>query len=110
MLSYESFKKRVLKEFLDYLPERYSSCEIELRKVPKVNTVLTGVVIKPKGHKGSYCSPTFYMERMYDQYKQCDSFEKVMASQAIYLEESMKYLPEDVLTPAHFAFPEDRGM
>ena len=97
MLSYESFKKRVLKEFLDYMPERYSSCEIELRKVPKVNTVLTGVVIKPRGHKGSYCSPTFYMERMYDQYKQCDSFEKVMANQAIYLEESMKYLPEDVL-------------
>ncbi len=97
MLSYEGFKKRVLKEFLDYMPERYSGCEIELRKVPKVNTVLTGVVIKPKGHKGSYCSPTFYMERMYEQYKECDSFERVMANQAVYLEESMKYLPENVL-------------
>ena len=37
------------------------------------------------------------MERMYDQYKNCESFEKVMANQAIYLEESLKYLPKDIL-------------
>lgn len=97
MLSYESFKKRVMKEFLDYMPERYSGCELELRQVPKVNMCLTGVVLKPKGFKGSYCSPTFYMESMYDQYLNCDSFEKVMANQAIYLEESLKFLPEDIL-------------
>ena len=98
MLNYESFKKRVLKEFLDYMPERYSDCEIELRRVPKVNTCLTGVVLKPKNQKGSFCSPTFYMESMYDQYRNCDSFEKVMANQAIYLEESLKYLPEEILS------------
>lgn len=97
MLSYESFKKRVMKEFLDYMPERYSDCELELRKVPKVNMCLTGVVLKPKGHKGSYCSPTFYMESMYDQYRNCDSFEKVMANQAIYLEESLKFIPKDIM-------------
>lgn len=97
MLSYESFKKRVMKEFLDYMPERYADCELELRKVPKVNMCLTGVVIKPKGNTGSYCSPTFYLERMYDQYRNCDSFEKVMANQAIYLEESLKYLPDNIL-------------
>ena len=98
MMNYESFKKRVMREFLDYMPERYSDCEIELRKVPKVNTVLTGVVIRPKGKPRSYCSPTFYMERMYDQYLESDSFEKVMANQAIYLEESLKYLPKDIMT------------
>ena len=98
MLSYESFKKRVMKEFLDYLPERYADCELELRKVPKVNMVLTGVVIKPKDKTHSFCSPTFYLESMYDQYVCCDSFEKVMANQAIYLEESLKFLPEDILT------------
>jgi len=97
MMDYESFKKRVMREFMDYMPERYSDCEIELRKVPKVNTCLTGVVIKPKGKKKSYCSPTFYMERMYEQYLDCDSFEKVMANQAVYLEESLKYMPEDVM-------------
>ena len=97
MMDYESFKKRVMREFLDYMPETYQDCELELRKVPKVNTCLTGVVIKPKGKKKSYCSPTFYMERMYDQYLDCNSFEKVMANQAIYLEESLKYMPEDVM-------------
>ncbi len=97
MLSYENFKKRVMKEFLDYMPERYAGCELELRQVPKVNMCLTGVVLKPKGNKGSFCSPTFYMESMYDQYRNCDSFEKVMANQAIYLEESLKFLPEDIL-------------
>ncbi len=97
MLNYESFKKRVMKEFLDYMPERYADCELEIRKVPKVNMCLTGVVVKPKGKTGSYCSPTFYLERMYDQYLNCDSFEKVMANQAIYLEDSLKYLPKDIL-------------
>ncbi|MBR6987027.1 MAG: hypothetical protein IKH82_03045 [Clostridiales bacterium] len=96
MMDYESFKERVMREFLDYMPERYAGCELELRKVPKVNTCLTGVVIKPK-EKCSFCGPTFYMERMYDQYKNCESFEKVMANQAIYLEESLKYLPKDIL-------------
>ena len=96
MMDYESFKERVMREFLDYMPERYAGCELELRKVPKVNTCLTGVVIKPK-EKCSFCGPTCYMERMYDQYKNCESFEKVMANQAIYLEESLKYLPKDIL-------------
>ena len=50
MMNYESFKKRVLKEFLDYMPDQYSNCEIELRRVPKVNTCLTGVVLKPREH------------------------------------------------------------
>ena len=98
MMDYESFKKRVLKEFLDYMPERYSDCELEIKRVPKVNKCLTGVVIKPKVQKGSFCSPTFYMERMYEQYINCGSFEKVMADQAIYLEESLKYLPKDIMS------------
>lgn len=97
MLSYERFKERVMNEFLDYMPERYSDCELELRKVPKVNTCLTGVVIKPKEKKKSFCSPTFYMERMYEQYLDCDSFERVMSNQAVYLEESLRYLPEEVM-------------
>ena len=97
MMNYESFKTRVLKEFLDYMPEQYADCELEIRKVPKVNECLTGVVIKPKGKPKSFCSPTFYLERMYEQYKSCESFEKVMANQAIYLEESLKFIPEDVM-------------
>lgn len=97
MLDYESFKKRVLKEFLDYMPTEYADCELELKKIPKVNVCLTGVIIKPKGHERSFCGPTFYMERLYDQYLECGSFEQVMSNQAIYLEESLKYLPDDIM-------------
>lgn len=97
MMSYESFKRKVLREFLNYLPEQYSNCELEIRKVPKVNTCLTGIVVRPKEFTGSYCSPTFYIERMYDQYLECGSFEKVMANQAIYLDEAIKFLPKDIM-------------
>lgn len=96
MMSYESFTKKVMRDFLLYMPEQYAGCELEIKKVPKVNTCLTGVIIRPKNFKGTYCSPTFYLERMYEQYKECGSFEKVMANQAVYLEEAMKFLPEDI--------------
>jgi hypothetical protein len=97
MLDYESFTKRVMEEFLDYMPKEYEDCKLEIRKVPKVNHCLTGVVIRPKEMTGSYCSPTFYMERMYEQYQNIGSFEKVMADQAVYLKESKKYLPPDAM-------------
>lgn len=97
MMTYERFKERVLAEFMNYMPERYSDCELEVKKIPKVNRSLTGVIVKPKGNKRSYCGPTFYLESMYDQYLESESFEEVMANQAIYLEESLKYLPKDIM-------------
>lgn len=95
MMNYEEFKQKVMNEFLDYMPEEYSreNTELELRDVPKVNTVLTGIVLKPK-QKGNYVSPTFYMERLYAQYEECGSFEKVMKDQCEYLKEAQKYAPK----------------
>lgn len=98
MLNYEEFKQRVLDEFLDYMPEEYKNCELQVREVPKVNQTLTGVVLVPKDKPKAYVSPTFYMERMYDQYLECGSFEETMENQAGYLEESMKVLPKDAMT------------
>ena len=37
MMDYESFKQRVMDEFLSYMPERYSDWKRELRKAPEVN-------------------------------------------------------------------------
>ena len=48
MLSYAEFKDRVMNEFLDYLPSKYKDCELKIHEVPKVNKVLTGIVIAPK--------------------------------------------------------------
>ena len=59
LLSYEEFQERVMNEFIDYLPERYSDCELELHQVPKLNEVLTGRAIKPKVQGKSFIAPTF---------------------------------------------------
>ncbi len=98
IMSYEEFQERVMNEFIDYLPERYSDCMLELNQVPKLNELLTGISIKPKKPCKAFIAPTFYMERLYEQYEESGSFEKTMADQAIYLEESIKYIPKNILS------------
>ena len=98
LLSYEEFQERVMNELIDYLPERYSDCQLELHQVPKLNEVLTGIAIKPKVQGKSFIAPTFYMERLYAQYEETGSFEQTMADQAVYLEESIKYIPKNILS------------
>ncbi len=97
MLSYAEFKDRVMNEFLDYLPSKYKDCELKIHEVPKVNKVLTGIVIAPKkkSRKGTVM-PIFYMERLYEQYLETGNFESMMANQAIYLEQSRSYAPKDL--------------
>lgn len=97
MLSYEEFKERVMNEFLDYLPAKYKDCELKIHEVPKVNQVLTGIVVVPKKKsKKGVIMPTFYMERLYEQYKETGNFENMMAKQAIYLERSARYAPKEL--------------
>ncbi|MBO4450317.1 MAG: hypothetical protein J5777_07000 [Clostridiales bacterium] len=98
LLSYEEFQERVMNELIDYLPERYSDCQLELHQVPKLNEVLTGIAIKPKVQGKSFIAPTFYMERLYAQYEESGSFEQTMAEQAVYLEESIKFIPKNILS------------
>lgn len=98
LMSYEEFQERVMNELIDYLPEKYSDCKLELHQVPKLNEVLTGIAIKPKVPCKSFIAPTFYMERLYAQYEESGSFEKTMAEQAVYLEESIKYIPKNILS------------
>ena len=87
-----------MNELIDYLPERYSDCKLELHQVPKLNEVLTGIAIKPKVQGKSFIAPTFYMERLYAQYEENGSFEQTMAEQAVYLEESIKFIPKNILS------------
>ena len=97
MLNYDEFKERVINEFLDYLPSKYKDCEIKVHEVPKVNKVLTGIVIVPKKkNKKSMIMPTFYMERLYEQYLETGNFESMMQRQAVYLEQSSKFLPKEL--------------
>ncbi len=98
LLDYEEFKERVMNEFIDYLPERYSDCVLELHQVPKLNEVLTGIAIKPREPCKAFIAPTFYMERLYAQYEESGSFEQTMSEQAVYLEESIKFIPKNILS------------
>lgn len=98
LMDYEEFKERVMNEFIDYLPERYSDCVLELHQVPKLNEVLTGIAIKPREPCKAFIAPTFYMERLYAQYEESGSFEQTMADQAVYLEESIKFIPKNILS------------
>lgn len=82
MLNFADFTDRVIRDFSGYLPEPYSDGEIELRKVSKVNTCLTGLIIKPKGKKGNLVCPTFYAEYMYEDYLDDVSFDECMRRQA----------------------------
>ncbi|MCR4688569.1 MAG: DUF5688 family protein [Saccharofermentans sp.] len=94
MMDFEEFRKRVLDEFMDYMPERYFNCKLVEHKVSKVNEELTGITITPKDKKGSYVAPTFYLERMYEQYLEEGNFERTMVNQAKYLEDSVKVAPK----------------
>lgn len=98
LMDYDEFKERVMNEFIDYLPERYSDCVLELHQVPKLNEVLTGIAIKPREPCKAFIAPTFYMERLYSQYEESGSFERTMSDQAIYLEESIKFIPKNILS------------
>lgn len=98
LLSYEEFKDRVMHEFIDYLPEKYSDWMLELHTIPKLNQVLTGITIRPKVPCKAFIAPTFYMERLYEQYEESGSFEKTMSEQAVYLEESIKFVPKNILS------------
>ena len=97
MLNYAEFKERVMSEFVDYLPSKYKDCELKIHEVPKVNKVLTGIIVVPKKRpKKGAVMPTFYMERLYEQYLDSGSFESVMKNQAVYLEQSAKLAPKDL--------------
>ncbi|MCH4153179.1 MAG: DUF5688 family protein [Mageeibacillus sp.] len=96
MMDYEQFKERVLSEFIDYLPIEYSDCRLELHKVTKINEVLTGVAIVPENDGDRYAAPTFYLERLYEQYRDAGNFEECLSTQSEILMQSVNYLPRDI--------------
>lgn len=95
MLNFANFTDRVIRDFSGYLPEPYSDSEIELRKVSKVNTCLTGLIIKPKGKKGNLIRvcPTFYVEHMYEDYLDDVSFDECMRRQAEFFVRALDRIP-----------------
>lgn len=74
-MNYECFKESILKNLIQYLPEKYENWTLEVRDIPKVNGYLEGVNIIPQSGSGG--SPTIYLNELYDYYQKCGSIEKV---------------------------------
>ena len=98
LLSYEEFQERVMNEFIDFLPEKYSDCTLQLIQIPNQNNVLTCITIKPQNAIEYYVPPVFSVEKLYSHYEECCSLEKTMEDQAVYLEESNCFITKNILS------------
>lgn len=76
-MTYETFKEMVADTFMDYLTEQYKDMEMEISSVNKVNRKMDGITLSREG-KGVMCSPTIYINDMYDYYKTCGDFTEAL--------------------------------
>lgn len=65
-MKFEEFKNYVKNHIVEYLPEEYNDCSVQIKEVPKNNEILTGLIILKKD---STICPTFYLEHFYEIYK-----------------------------------------
>lgn len=89
-MNYEQFKKKVLEEFIGYLDNEFQDYQLKVNKVMKVNQVLTGVCVAPPDPPRAYAAPTFYIEYMYEEYKDGVPFPVIMANTARVMENALK--------------------
>ena len=89
-MNYEQFKKKVLEEFIGYLDNEFKDYQLKVNKVMKVNQVLTGVCVAPQDPPRAYAAPTFYIEYMYEEYKDGVPFPVIMANTARVMENALK--------------------
>lgn len=76
MLSYEDFKEEILEEILDYLPRKYSDCDVNYEQVMKNNGMVNdGLVIRSKDNN---ISPTIYVRAFYEDYASGVPLESVL--------------------------------
>lgn len=75
MKSITEFQKDLLRDFPDYLPERMAGSEITTQTISKNGKDMTGIVVKM-----GQVSPVLYVEKLYDQYSNGQSYEEVLES------------------------------
>lgn len=79
-MDYEAFKEMVQDRIKGYLPEDYGSAGTDVKKVYKVNQVKDSLVITREGNKAAL--PNIYIDDLYEEYKKCGNFEKVIKEAA----------------------------
>ena len=79
----------VEKEFINYMPQEFKDFKLNIQQVNKINrsldslTVLTGDV-----------SPNIYINDMYEEYKECEDFQKVLRSATNYMTYHLRNIPK----------------
>lgn len=61
-MKYEKFKRVVTKKILDFMPEEYQDCKVEIVKTHKDNVLLDGMVLTKPGRSES---PVMYLNYVY---------------------------------------------
>lgn len=83
MMNYELFKEIVAERFLDYMPEDFMNCRVEINPVQKVNRTLDGLHLIPSGDEKWKSSPTIYVNDIYEKYQQSEDLGQVLESAAV---------------------------
>ena len=75
-MEFTEFTKAVAGQIREFLPERFSDADVELKVVTKNNNVkLTGLTIKSVE---SRVAPTIYLEQFYENYRDGEDMDKIL--------------------------------
>ena len=80
MMDYATFKTVVEKNIKNYLPEDFKDAQVEVTKIMKVNRTKEALTIRPD--KDTNIASNFYLEDMYEYYRECDDLDEVLGSLA----------------------------
>lgn len=94
MMNYEMFKELVISNFLNYMPNAFQSYEMEVKQCDKTNQTLDGLCLMPPIHEVGMAYPVIYINQMYEQYLDGDSFEEVMEFSANKLADAFQNIPD----------------
>lgn len=88
MMNYEMFKEVVAERIVNYMPERFQACTVEIHPVLKVNRVMDGLELSSLLEKlipANYAKPQIYVNDIYEEYKKCGDLKEAleMAAQTL---------------------------
>ncbi len=90
---YETFKKKVIQEFLSYMSQKYSNMQFISKPVSKVNIIKDGLYLLSSSDMFRV-SPAIYIDDMYKDYKKNENFKFVMKEYAEKLEKMFNNTPQ----------------
>lgn len=93
-MNYELFRQITEERFMDYMPENFKDCRLEIIPVQKVNKSMGALHIIPPDENERMMIPTIYVNDMYDKYIQLDNLEKVFEQTADEMERAFANVNE----------------